>query len=247
MKPCRLFSLDERLACCRKFVRKNANVVDVGTDHAYIPIYLVQNHRIPKALAMDVNKGPLLRAMEHIAEEKMDNYIVTRQSDGLKQLQSGEADSVLIAGMGGGLVIRILEESFEKLEAVKELILQPQSDIEQVRRFIEAKGFEITQNNIVYEDGKYYFMFRCVHQMDASWTKSKRIYDRYGKHLILQNHPILQDFLEKEEAQLLMIKASLQKQADSEAAAERQRELEERLQGIWETREEMKASCTAEK
>lgn len=242
-----MVKLSRRLQAVADLVTAGNCVCDVGTDHAYIPIYLVQNHRVPKALAMDVNKGPLLRAMEHIAEEKMDNYIVTRQSDGLKQLQSGEADSVIIAGMGGGLVIRILEESFDKLEAVKEFILQPQSDMEQVRRFMEAKGFEITQNDIVWEDGKYYFMFRCVHRMHAEPVISKMIYNRYGKQLILQNHPVLQDFLKKEEAQLLTIKASLQKQADSEAAAERQRELEERLKGIWEAREEMKSSCTAEK
>jgi tRNA (adenine22-N1)-methyltransferase len=242
-----MVKLSKRLQAVADLVTGGNCICDVGTDHAYIPIYLVQNHRIPKALAMDVNKGPLLRAMEHIAEEQMDNYIVTRQSDGLKQLQSGEADSVIIAGMGGGLVIRILEESFAKLEAVKELILQPQSDIEQVRRFIEAKGFEIIQNDIVFEDGKYYFMFRCIHQVNDVQTESKTIYDRYGKHLILQNHPVLAAFLDKEEAQLLTIKDSLQKQVDSEAAAERQRELQEHLQGIWEAREEMKASCTVEK
>lgn len=242
-----MVKLSKRLQAVADLVTDGSCICDVGTDHAYIPIYLVQNHRIPKALAMDVNKGPLLRATEHIADEKMDNYIVTRQSDGLKQLQSGEADSVIIAGMGGGLVIRILEESFAKLEAVKELILQPQSDIEQVRHFIEANGFEIVQNDIVFEDGKYYFMFRCMHSTRNMQSEHKTIYDRYGKHLILQNHPVLNAFLEKEEAQLLTIKASLQKQADSEAAAEREQELEERLQGIREAREEMKASCTVEK
>lgn len=242
-----MVKLSKRLQAVADLVTDGNCVCDVGTDHAYIPIYLVQNHRIPKALAMDVNKGPLLRAMEHIAEEKMDNYIVTRQSDGLRQLQSGEADSVIIAGMGGGLVMRILEESFEKLEAVKELILQPQSDIEQVRRFVETKGFEIIQNDIVYEDGKYYFMFRCIHQVNDVQADRKIIYDRYGKHLILQNNPVLEAFLKKEETQLMTIKASLQKQADSEAATERRCELEERLQGIWEAREEMKASCSVEK
>ena len=242
-----MVKLSKRLQAVADLVTGGNCVCDVGTDHAYIPIYLVQNHRIPRALAMDVNKGPLLRAMEHIAEEKMDNYIVTRQSDGLRQLQSGEADSVIIAGMGGGLVMRILEESFEKLEAVKELILQPQSDIEQVRRFVETKGFTIIQNDIVYEDGKYYFMFRCIHQVNDAQVDRKIIYDRYGKHLILQNNPVLEAFLKKEEMQLMTIKASLQKQADSEAATERRRELEERLQGIREAREEMKTSCNVEK
>ncbi len=242
-----MVKLSKRLQAVADLVTTGNRVCDVGTDHAYIPIFLVQNHRIPAALAMDVNEGPLLRAREHILEEKMDNYIVTRRSDGLKWLKTGEAETIIIAGMGGGLVLRILEESFGKLEAVKELILQPQSDIEQVRRYVEDKGFEIVQNLIVYEDGKYYFMFRCVHSGEQREPNRKIIYDRYGKQLIQQNHPVLRAFLEKEESQLFRIRESLLKQKDSETAAARHCEIQEKLERIREAREEMGESCTAEK
>ena len=109
------------LACCfkqayanqshvlRLAATKGSRLADIGTDHGYIPIALVQEGRIPSALAMDVGKGPLSRAREHIHSQGLDTYIETRLSDGLTELHEGEADTVLIAGMGGMLMKRILE------------------------------------------------------------------------------------------------------------------------------------------
>ena len=109
------------LACCfkqayanqshvlRLAATKGSRLADIGTDHGYIPIALVQKGRIPSALAMDVGKGPLSRAREHIHSQGLDTYIETRLSDGLTELHEGEADTVLIAGMGGMLMKRILE------------------------------------------------------------------------------------------------------------------------------------------
>ena len=99
-------------------------LADVGTDHGYVPISLVQRKRIPKAIAMDVNKGPLERARKHIAEFQLEEFIETRLSDGVKKLKVGEVDSILIAGMGGELVVRILSDGIEVCRSVKELILQ---------------------------------------------------------------------------------------------------------------------------
>lgn len=254
-----MVKLSKRLQAIAGLVTAGNRVCDVGTDHAYIPIYLVQNDIIPCALAMDVNKGPLLRAKEHIAEEKRDNgaetggcetldkYIVTRQSDGLTQLRAKEADTIILAGMGGGLMIRILQEGMEKLEAVKELILQPQSDVDKVRRFVEASGFAIEKEDMVFEDGKYYVMFRCIHSDGLEMSEQKVVYERYGRGLIRQNHPLLQTYLQKEEAQLLKIRESLSLQKTGEAAKKRLYEVEEQLQWIREAREEMEASCAARK
>lgn len=85
-------------------------LADIGTDHAYIPIALVEQNRIPGAIAMDINEGPLQRAGEHIAENKMEKKIEIRLSNGFSALKKGEAESAVIAGMGGGLMIRILTE-----------------------------------------------------------------------------------------------------------------------------------------
>ena len=95
-------------------------LADVGTDHGYVPIALVQQGKITKAIAMDINKGPLQRACEHIAEFQLEEYIETRLSDGVKKLKVGEVDSILIAGMGGELVIHILTDGMEVCRSVKE-------------------------------------------------------------------------------------------------------------------------------
>ena len=101
--------ISERLRTVAGMVSPGCRLADVGTDHAYIPIYLMQNGVIPQAVAMDINQGPLLRATENIRRYGLTGRIETRLSDGLEKLQAGEADTILIAGMGGLLMVRILE------------------------------------------------------------------------------------------------------------------------------------------
>ena len=115
--------LSKRLSAVAEFVTPGGCLVDVGTDHGYVPIALLEQKKISSAIAMDVNRGPLERAREHIAQYNMGDYIATRLSDGLHALQAGEGDSLLIAGMGGGLTVRILSEGEPLLSGFGELIL----------------------------------------------------------------------------------------------------------------------------
>ncbi len=119
-------------------------VADIGTDHAYIPIYLTEHKKVKKAFAMDVNEGPLIRA------------------EGLEKLSPGEVEAVIIAGMGGGLVMRILTEGQAVAETLQECILQPQSEIAKVREFLQQNGYQIVQEEMVLDEGKYYPMMRVV-------------------------------------------------------------------------------------
>ena len=143
-------------------VTPGSRLADIGTDHGFLPLYLLEQGRIPSALAMDVNKGPLMRAMEHIEANNCQQYIETRLSDGLKELQPGEADTVVIAGMGGGLMVRILTADLSKLEGVKELILQPQSELQEVRKCLPQIGYFIADEDMLVEDEKYYVVIRAV-------------------------------------------------------------------------------------
>ena len=154
--------LSKRLYAVARLVTPGGRLADIGTDHAYVPIYLAQTGSISGAVAMDVNRGPLLRAQEHICENGLESCIAVRLSDGLQKLEAGEADTVLIAGMGGALTIRILAAGSHVLPSVKELILQPQSEIFKVREWLEAYGYIITEEDMVCEDGKYYQMMRAV-------------------------------------------------------------------------------------
>jgi len=154
--------LSKRLSAVAEFVTPGGCLVDVGTDHGYVPIALLEQKKISSAIAMDVNRGPLERAREHIAQYQMGDYIETRLSDGLHALRAGEGDSLLIAGMGGGLTIRILSEGEPLLSGFRELILEPQSDIDRVRAWLLEHGFFLAQENFVEEDGKYYPILRAV-------------------------------------------------------------------------------------
>jgi len=187
--------LSKRLLTIADMVTKGNRVVDVGTDHGYIPIYLIKNKRIPNAIAMDIGKGPLERAKTNIQKENLELYIETRLSDGVQALYAKEADTMIIAGMGGGLVKKIIEEGREVLKMVREYILQPQSDIEMVRKYLEQEGYTIKEERMVLEDGKFYPIMRVCSGIE----KYKReIYYKYGKILLEEKNDILYLFLKKE-------------------------------------------------
>ena len=194
--------LSKRLTALANMVTDGNRLADIGTDHGYIPIYLCQTGKIPSALAMDIGKGPLQQAQTHIAEHGLSEQIKTRLSDGMAALQSGEADTILIAGMGGGLVMKILSEGAEKLTGREELILQPQSELAKVRRYLEEHRFRIVAEDMVEEDGKYYPMMKVIP------TEQKGLYAEgvpaaeeeleYGKYLLEKGHPVMGEYLKKE-------------------------------------------------
>ena len=154
--------LSKRLQAVADLVSEGLVVADVGTDHGYIPIYLIETKKSPKAFAMDVNKGPLLRAKEHIAEHGLETRIETRLSDGVRALQKGECDCVVVAGMGGALTIKIMEEGKDIFRNLIEFVLQPQSELQKVRAYLCENAYFIAEENMVLEDGKFYPMFRVI-------------------------------------------------------------------------------------
>ena len=138
--------LSLRLQTVAGFVRQGSRIADVGTDHGYVPVYLAQTGRIRSAIAMDVGKGPLERAREHIEEYETRSPgtgcpIEARLSDGLKELTPEDADTVIIAGMGGELMIRILDQGRHVWDSVKHWILSPQSEQYKVRAYLEMHGY----------------------------------------------------------------------------------------------------------
>ena len=120
--------LSLRLSAIAGLVTRGNRLVDVGCDHGYLPVSLYLDGKIPGAIAMDVRKGPLSRAQEHISQYGLDAYIETRLSDGLEALKPGEGDTLVIAGMGGPLMERILTDGAEVRESFREMILQRQKN-----------------------------------------------------------------------------------------------------------------------
>ena len=187
--------LSKRLEALAKLVTVTSSIADVGTDHGYLPIWLVKERRCVSAIAMDVNVGPLERAKHNIATHQLQSQISTRLSDGLVALAIQEVQGIVIAGMGGGLTIQILSNSFAIVEHLEECILQPQSEIDKVRQYLWENGLRIVQENMIEEDGKYYPMMRVVQGSDAAYSKAELL---YGRCLIQDKHPILEKFLRKE-------------------------------------------------
>ena len=228
--------LSKRLDAVAKLAGRCHCVADIGTDHGYIPIYMVRQELAQSAIAMDVNKGPLKRAQQNVQAYQMEEKITTRLSDGVKQLKKGEADCVIIAGMGGLLTIRILEDGAEVLECTKTLVLQPQSEIGQVRDYLQQNGYCITAENMVLDEGKYYPMMQVKRGKQEKWEEQEIA---FGKYLIQDNNPVLRSFLEKEEKLCEEILQSLDGKK-GEHIAQRQNEIRKRQQLIWKAKEQMK-------
>jgi len=176
-------------------------MADIGCDHGYVAIALIANNTCKKVIAMDINRGPLERAKENIRSYGMQNAIETRLSDGAAALAPKEADGMICAGMGGRLVISILEQDRALVCEMKQLILQPQSEIDEVRRYLRENGYQIEAEDMILEDGKYYPMMRVLPlpnetKIDAEVSeKITRVQDIYGPRLLEKAHPILKKYL----------------------------------------------------
>ncbi len=227
--------LSKRLETIASLVKEGSILADIGTDHGYIPIYLVSEGICPRAYAMDVRKGPLERAEEHVKEYGLEEKISLRLSDGLKKLNPGEADTVVIAGMGGELICRILEEGRHVWESTERFILSPQSELSFVRRYLEKNGFEILREDMLKEEGKYYVIMEVGH---GSMALSRDCYYEYGRSLIQEKHPVLAELLEKEKENLNRILEALPEQA-SESTEKRKMELTAKIKWIEEAQYEM--------
>lgn len=207
--------LSARLCTVAGMVTKGNRVCDVGCDHGFVPIRLVQQGVSPRVLAMDLREGPLRAAGEHVAAYGLGGQIETRLSDGLHNYIIGEAETLICAGMGGGLMQRILKAEPEKTASFQELILQPQSEIEQFRRFLRESGYGILDEEILFEEGKYYQVIRAMPggkgslgntlaeselQNGGSNRELCKLKDRYGPILLQKRTPVFLSFLEREAA-----------------------------------------------
>ena len=222
--------LSKRLQTIADFVKKGAVVADIGTDHAHIPIYLIKNNIISKAYACDINAGPLEKAKENINYYGVKN-IELRLSNGLEKLKTGEADTLIIAGMGGELIIDILDRGQGFFDKKNTFILSPHTKIEEVRNYLLRKGLKILKEDMCIDEGKFYTVMEAVYMGKTfSYTKGELL---FGKYLIDNKNPVLFEYLKKEKQKYLSI-ISTDGINDT-----RRRELKDRLDIIEETINEM--------
>ena len=160
-------NLSKRLKAVASLVKKGSSVADVGTDHGYIPVYLIENDIVSSAIAMDINEKPLASCQALVKSKGLENKIQTRLSNGLENLKRGECDTVIIAGMGAELIVDILSHCDFKNEL--HLILQPMTHPEIARKYLYDNGFEIF-NDFIVEDNKHFYSV-----FDAKYTGTKTL------------------------------------------------------------------------
>ena len=210
--------LSKRLHMLADMVTPGNRLVDVGCDHGFLPVCLVREGICPGAIAMDVREGPLGAAKRHVEESGLGDYIEVRLSDGLAEFRSGEADTMVCAGLGGRLMERSLRDDLDKAKQLRELILQPQSELPQFRMFLRNTGFIVTEEDTVLEDGKYYFAMKAYYRRDNDTSladtgeppEKTRLYDCFGRLLLGRRHPVLFQYLRQREYYISELVTSLE-------------------------------------
>ena len=153
-------------------VRQGSVLADIGCDHGYVPVYLVQSGKIEYAVASDINEGPLASCIKLVKENNLENKIKCVLSDGLENINLDEVDDILIAGMGGELIADILSKADMNKLREKHLILNPMTHPEIARKFLLDNGFEI-QNDIVVKDGRHFYAITDAINMGAAIPYTK--------------------------------------------------------------------------
>lgn len=235
--------LSRRLMAIADLARSGQCVCDVGCDHAHIPIRLLQEGRFKRAIGMDVIEGPLEKAAGNISLYGMQDRIGLRLSDGLDAFCIGEADTLVITGMGGSMMQEILLREPEKTMSFRALVLGPQSDPEKVRSALRTLGFRIEDERLIYDDGKYYPIVRAVPGVSAGDPEGnpegdsnedpaggdsgpfpdksallQETEDMFGPILLERHDPVLLEFLVRQERVLKKIHSSVRRAAQTNGA-----------------------------
>ncbi|HBG4972769.1 TPA: SAM-dependent methyltransferase [Clostridioides difficile] len=188
--------LTDRLLKIASLVSDGKKIADIGTDHGYIPVYLLKEGKVPFAVLADVNKGPLDNAHKEVIQNNLLDKVDLRLGSGIEILEIGEVEEVIIAGMGGILISELLEAKKEVAHNVEKLILQPMQAQEELRYYLLNNGYEILEEVLVRED------FRIYEIIVAKYTGKNTIiedemYYEVGIKLLENKDSLFNDFIEK--------------------------------------------------
>lgn len=165
--------LSKRLETIYDMVSFNNVVADIGSDHALLPIALVQSGKVTRAYASEVNEGPYEMSVKNIEKYNLENYIIPVLSDGISELEA-DVSCITICGMGGNLISDILNSNKDKLAHVKEIIIQPNNNEETARIWLVNNGYIIEDEKIVYEDNVYYEVIKAIKgERETRYTKEE--------------------------------------------------------------------------
>ncbi|KXT79133.1 tRNA (adenine(22)-N(1))-methyltransferase [Streptococcus sp. DD13] len=221
-----LTKLSKRLETVAQFVPDKARLLDVGSDHAYLPIALVQAGTIDFAIAGEVVTGPFQSAMNNVVDNHLEEQIQVRLANGLKAFEESDAITcITIAGMGGRLIADILAEGKDKLALVETLVLQPNNREDELRLWLVEHGFSIQEEAILEENGKVYEVLFATHGSQKLTPQELR----FGPKLMKEATPVFQSKWQRESNKLGQALAQIPKENLSDRSV-----IEERLRMIQE-------------
>lgn len=188
--------LTERLLKIASLIGEGKKIADIGTDHGYIPVYLLKNNKIKYAILADVNKGPLENARKEVRHNKLEEKVELRLGSGLEVLNENEVDEVIIAGMGGILISELLEAKKSVSHTIEKLILQPMQAQSELRKYLYNNGYEILNEVLVKEDFRIYEVIIAKYTGKNTDIKDE-IYYEIGSKLIENKDELLNEFINK--------------------------------------------------
>jgi tRNA (adenine22-N1)-methyltransferase len=192
-----MITLTPRLEAVARLVLPGQAAADIGTDHAYMPIYLIQSGKIPRAIATDIHDGPYQIARDKVKAYGLQDKIDVRKGDGLLPVKAGEVRVAIIAGMGGITIRDILGGSPQVVASLEQLILQPMTVPEEVRRWLAENGWKLDQEQLIKEDEKYYQLISAVKGVQM-WPEHKQsLLWQLGPSLLEQGDKVLLAYIEK--------------------------------------------------
>ncbi len=221
-------TLSDRLKAVKSFVPQGATLLDVGSDHAYLPIVLIQEKKISHAVAGEVVVGPYEAAKANVQSFGLEKQIAVRLADGLAACTAEDKiDTISICGMGGGLIAQILEADKEKLTSMQQLILQPNNREDDVRVWLEDNAFRLVAEKIVLDHGKFYEIL-VAQPGHMTLTDQQR---RFGPHLCQEKSPtfIQRWQTEYEKIELALAKIPQHKTQDRQQLAQKLQAIKEVL------------------
>jgi tRNA (adenine22-N1)-methyltransferase len=216
-----------RLRAISDLVPPSRNMADIGTDHGYLPLYLVHWGRVASAIATDISAGSLKKASTLIEQNNLNHVIETRLGNGLSALSAGEVDTIVIAGMGGVLISDILQQGENVARSASTLILQPMIGQEELRRWLVQNKYRIQNEDLVKESNRIYEIIVAVPDAEVKGYDND-IYYEIGYSWIINKHPLLKEWLEKKINSLKVHIQGLEK-SKTNTVAERFVEAKEKL------------------
>lgn len=218
--------LSPRLTTILNFVPHNSIVGDIGTDHGYIPVYLIYNRISKKVIATDISEDSLDKAKDYSKKCGLEKDIETRVGDGLEILKPFEVDTLIIAGMGGLLINEILDKGKKITDSVINFIFQPMGASDELRKYLINNNFKIIDEKLAREGDKYYEIIFV--QRGKSYI-GKDIYYEIGEKLFINKDPLLKEFIIKkiEEYEKIIKYLNL---GSSEKSREREKFLQNKIE-----------------